>query len=153
MYLSSCLHEPVYLECCQCHMFAFAEYEVLLYSARQRKLVFISHIHAAQEEPAVCLTCVVYQGTPFFILLLFFSFLYKWTNLERCPLKTLKKSLSGMKSYMGLSQIHSLQLDSCAMDSLFKEDIYIKANPKMKKISQACLIHFLNGEFDEDKGE
>lgn len=50
---------------------------------------------------------------------------------------------------MGLSQIHTLQLDSCAMDSLSKEDIYIKANSEIKKtISLAFMIHFLNGDFD-----
>lgn len=44
IYLSSCLCESVYLECCQCHMFAFAEDEVLLYSARQFMVVFLGYI-------------------------------------------------------------------------------------------------------------
>lgn len=49
---------------------------------------------------------------------------------------------------MGLSQNNTLQLDCCAVDSLFKEDIYIKANPEMKKtISLAFMIDFLNDKF------
>lgn len=58
-----------------------------------------------------------------------------------------KKNLSSIKWYVGLSQIHVLQLGSCAMGSLFKEDVCIKANPEIQIIFLAFMIHFLNGEF------
>lgn len=80
-------------------MLAFAQYEGLLYSAKQGKLVFLSSVHGVPEEPAVCLICVVYQKrdnqwSSFF----FFSpFLFKWRNLKNHPSKSSQNPLSGMK--------------------------------------------------------
>lgn len=58
-----------------------------------------------------------------------------------------KRNLSGIKWCVGLSQIHMLLFGSCAIGSLFKEDVCIKANPEIQIIFLAFMIHFLNGKF------
>lgn len=126
IYLSSCFRELIYLEHCQCCM--FAEYEVLLCWTKQCKLVFVRHLCGP-------------PGNTFH-----FSFVLKWIIFENFP-KILSKIFSSIRQCVGCSQVQTLHLDSSSMGGVFKEDIYAKADSEMKKvISLAFIIHFQNDE-------
>lgn len=70
-------------------------------------------------------------------------------NLWELPPEILSKIFSSIRQYVGCSQIHSLHLDSSSMGSVFKEDVYAKADSEMKRVmSLTFIIHFQNDELN-----
>lgn len=109
-----------------------ALYEVLLCWTKQCKLVFVRHL------------CGPSGNTLHFYFLFFLM-----DNLWELPPEILSKIFSSIRQCVGCSQIHSLHLDSSSMGSVFKEDVYAKADSEMKRVmSLAFIIHFQNDELN-----